>query len=60
MLEDKIQNPRKCLFQFSLRGNVMDQKSGDGRVGGRSKVIALNSRLTNFLNFEMLDALRLL
>ena len=28
MLEDKIQNPSKCLFQFSLRSNVMDQRSG--------------------------------
>ena len=35
MLEDKIQNPSECLFRFSLRGNVMDQRSGDGRFGGR-------------------------
>ena len=35
MLEDKIQDSSKCLFQFSLGGNVMDQKSGDGRFGGR-------------------------
>ena len=25
MLEDKIQNPSKCLFRFSLGGYVMDQ-----------------------------------
>ena len=51
MLEDKIQNPTKFLFQFSLGGNVMDQRGGDCRVGGRSKVIALNSRLYSFPEF---------
>ena len=34
MLEDKIQNPSKCLFRFSLGGNVMVQRSGDGRFSG--------------------------
>ena len=33
MLEDKIQNFGKFLFGFSLGGNVMDQRSGDGRFG---------------------------
>ena len=28
--EDMIQNPGKFLFWFSLGGNVMDQRSGDG------------------------------
>ena len=27
---DEIQDPSKCLFQFSLGSNVMDQRSGDG------------------------------
>ena len=35
MLEVKIRNPSKCFFSFSLGGNVMDQRSGDGRFGGR-------------------------
>ena len=35
MLEDKIQNPNKCLFRFSSGGNIMDQRSGNGRLGGR-------------------------
>ena len=43
MLEDKIQHPRKFLFRFSLGGNVMNQRSGDCRFGGRSKVIAFIS-----------------
>ena len=51
MLEDRIQNPSKFLFRFSLKGKVMDQGSGDGRVGGRSKVIALNSGLHSFPEF---------
>ena len=34
-LEDKIQNPSKFLFRFSLGGNVMDHGSGDARFGGR-------------------------
>ena len=51
MLEDKIQNPSKCLFWFSLRGDVLDQRSGDGRFGGRLKIIALISRLDLFLEF---------
>ena len=43
MLEDKIQNPSKCLFRFSLGGYVMDQRSGVGRFGGWFKIIAINS-----------------
>ena len=35
MLEDKIPNPGKLLFRFSLGSYVMDQRSGDGRFGGR-------------------------
>ena len=34
----------------------MDQRSGDGRVGGRLDIIALRSELYSFSNFEMLDA----
>ena len=34
MLEDKIQNPGKFLFRFSLGGYVMDQRSEDGRFSG--------------------------
>ena len=33
-LEDKLQDPSECLCQFSLRGCVMDQRSGDGRFSG--------------------------
>ena len=51
MLEHKIQNPSKCLFRFSLGGYVMDQRSGDGRFGGWSKIIAINSRLCSFPEF---------
>ena len=35
ILEDKIRNSSKCFFPFSFGGNVMDQRSGDGRFGGR-------------------------
>ena len=35
VLEDKNQNPSKFMFQFFLRGNVKDQRSGDGRFAGR-------------------------
>ena len=43
MLEDVIQNPvNKCLFQFSLGGDVMDDRSGDDRFGERLE-IALSS-----------------
>ena len=52
MSKDEIRNPTKFLFQFSLGGDVMDRISGDGRVGGRSKVIALNSRLHSFPEFS--------
>ena len=57
MLEDKMQNPSNCLFWFSLGGDVMDQRSGDGRFSGRSNIIALNSMVFSFpQTFEMLDA----
>ena len=36
-VEDKIQNPSKCL-QFSLGRNVMDQRSGDGIFSGRFRI----------------------
>ena len=39
IVEDNIQDSRKCLF---LGGNVMDQRSGDGRFGGQSQIFALN------------------
>ena len=45
MLENKIQNPCKCLFRFSLGRNVMDQRSGDGST----------RRYIHFPKFEMLD-----
>ena len=48
MLEDKIQNPSKFLFRFSLGSNVVHQRSGDGRIGGRFKIIALSSGLNSF------------
>ena len=56
ILEDKIQDPSKCLFQFSLRGNVMGQKvemvdSVDDFKSSRSI-----QGQTHFPNFEMLDA----
>ena len=53
MLEDKIQNPNKCLFRLSLGGHVMGQRSGDGRFGGRLGSI---QGFTHFPNFAMLDA----
>ena len=34
VLEDKIQNPSKFLFRFSLGSYAMDQRSGDGRFSG--------------------------
>ena len=34
MLEDKIQNPSKCLFRFSYGSCAVDQRSGDGRFCG--------------------------
>ena len=51
MLEDRIQNPSKFLFRFPFGGNVMHQRSGDGRVGGRSDVIALKLRFFSFPEF---------
>ena len=56
MLEDMIQNPSKCLFQFTLGDNVMDQRSGDGRFSGRSKSSHSIQEFFHFPNFEMLDA----
>ena len=48
MLEDKIQNQGKFLFRFSLGGDALDQRSGDGQGGGRFKIIAPNSRFFSF------------
>ena len=42
LLEDNIRKPSKFFFRFSLGGNVMDQGSGDGRFGGRIKILAIN------------------
>ena len=42
MLEDKIQNPSKCLFLFFFGGDGVDQRSGD-----RFKVIVI-SRILRF------------
>ena len=50
---DKVQNPSKCLFQFSPQSNVMDRRSGDGWFIGRIKIIALNSRLYSFPEFRV-------
>ena len=44
LLADKFQNPGEFLLRFSLGGNVMDQRSGDGRLGGWSKILAINWR----------------
>ena len=46
MLEDEIQNQSKCLFQFSLGSNVMDEFKSSRSIQG----------FTSFPNFEMLDA----
>ena len=51
MLVDKIQDPSECLLQFSFGGNVMDQRRGGGRLGGRLKISALNSGLYSFPEF---------
>ena len=42
MLEDKIPNPGKLMFRFSLGSYVTDQRSGDDRFFGWAKIIALN------------------
>ena len=55
MLEDKIQDPSKSLFQLSLGGNVMVQRSGDVRFG-RLEIIALKSGFCSFPQFDMLNA----
>ena len=39
LLEDKIQKPGDYLFGFSLGGNVVDQRGGDGRLNGGIEVI---------------------
>ena len=55
MLEDKIQNRGMFLFKFSHGSNAMDQKSGDGRFSGRSKIIVPKGN-THVPNSEMPDA----
>ena len=56
MLEDEIQKPGNYLFWFSLGGNVMDQRGGDGRFIGWIKKTSRSVAGNNFPNFEMLDA----
>ena len=34
MMQNKIQKPGDYLFRFSLEGNVMGQRGGDGRFNG--------------------------
>ena len=34
----------------------MDQRSGDGRISGRSQDVAVNHKKHGFPNFDMLDA----
>ena len=48
MLEDKIQDPSKCLFWFTLRSDVVDQRSGDGRLSGRYEVFTVYRRAFSF------------
>ena len=55
MLEDKIQKPGDYLFWFSLGGNLMDQRGGDGWVIEEFKSSRWGAG-KNFPNFEMLDA----
>ena len=41
MLEDKIQNQGKLTFTLSLGGYVVDQRSGDCRVGHRAQFMVI-------------------
>ena len=43
------------LFWIPFGSNALDQRSGDGRISGRSEVIAVNPR-ASIPKFEMLDA----
>ena len=37
-----FQKPGMFLFRFSLGGNAMDQRCGDGRFNGGNEVIAIS------------------
>ena len=47
MLKDKIQNPSKFLFRFSLGGNVMDQRTSRSIDGYTHIPSALNKIILN-------------
>ena len=53
---DKIPTPStfscwKIRFKTQVLGNVMDQRTGDGRFSGRFEIIALNSGFYSFPEF---------
>ena len=52
MLEEKIQDPSKCLFQFSFGNYVVDQRSGDAPFGGRCSFLGIScgQECSNFRN----------
>ena len=56
MLEDKIRNPGKFLFRFSLGSNVMGHRSGDGPFSGCFEKSSRSIEGKDFPNFEMQDA----
>ena len=51
MLEHEIKNPSKCLFSFPLEAVLWIKEVGDGRFGGRFKIIAFNSGLNSLPEF---------
>ena len=51
----RFKKPSDYLFLFSIGGRVVDQRSGDGRIIERIKILPIK-RGKNFSNFEMLDA----
>ena len=53
--EDKIQEPSDHLFWFSVESYVMDQRSGDGRFIGWTKILTIDG-WQEFPNFKRLDA----
>ena len=42
VMEDKFQNRGMFLFQLSHGSYAVDQRSGDGRISGRSYDVAVN------------------
>ena len=56
MLENKNQDPSKCLFWLALGSNIVDPRSGNGRFIGQSVIFAINRRKYSLPNFELLDA----